>query len=185
MHVSLDGYAAGPNGEMDWIITDDAEMFPDIQALLEHVDTSLYGRVTYQMMESYWPTVPSNPASTEHELQHSKWVEDVQKIVFSKTLHEVTWNNTRLIDDNIVPEIKRLKALPGKHMMIFGSPSIGHFFMEHGLIDEYRINVNPVILGAGIPFFKNTPAPTKLKLLTSKTYPSGVLGLHYQTQQNQ
>ncbi|MGI8690710.1 MAG: dihydrofolate reductase family protein [Thermomicrobiales bacterium] len=82
MHVSLDGFVAGPNGEMDWIAIDD-EMYKDVADLTSTVDTAIYGRTTYQMMESYWPTVPADPASTKEERHHAQWVENARKIVFS------------------------------------------------------------------------------------------------------
>lgn len=179
MHVSLDGFVGGPNGEMDWIEIGE-EILRDVTELLADVDTSLYGRVTYQMMESYWPRVPSNPASTRDEIEHAHWVEKISKVVFSRTLEKVEWNNTRLIKENIAEEIAKMKALSGKNMMIFGSPRLSHTFMELGLIDEYRINVNPVILGRGIPLFKDVKHRTRLKLLASKRFPSGVVGVHYQ-----
>jgi dihydrofolate reductase len=178
MHVSLDGFTAGPNGELEWAIVDE-EMMADGVAMLSTVDTALYGRVTYQMMESFWPTVPTNPASTKGELQHAYWVENVQKIVFSKTLEQVGWNNTRLVKGDITEEIARLKQQPGKNMMIFGSPSITHTFTQLGLIDEYRIYLDPIVLGNGIPLFNDVKERMQLKLLEARTYRSGVIGLHY------
>ena len=180
MHVSLDGFTAGPNGEMDWILLEE-EIFKDVTDELDAVDTSLYGRVTYQMMENYWPSVPANPSSTEREVAHAHWVENVHKIVFSRSLSTVEWNNTRLIKDRIAEEINKLKQQPGKNIMIFGSPSLAHTFMEMDLIDEYQLTVNPVILGAGIPLFTDLKNRMNLRLLKTKTYPSGVVGLHYQT----
>jgi dihydrofolate reductase len=179
MHTSLDGFVAGPTGEMDWINVDQ-DIFQDVTDLLTTVDTAIYGRVTYQGMESYWPTVPSNPDSTELDIQHAHWVENVHKIVFSKSLEKVEWNNTRLINDNIAEEVAKLKQQPGMNMMIFGSPSLTHTFMQLGLIDEYRINVNPIVLGSGIPLFTDVKESTNLKLLKAKTFASGVVGLHYQ-----
>lgn len=178
MHVSLDGFAAGPNGELEWAIVYE-EMYKDVADMLTTVDTALYGRVTYQMMESYWPTVPANPSSTADDLQHAQWVENVQKVVFSRTLETVTWNNTQLVKENIAAEVAKLKRLPGEDMMIFGSPSIVHTLAKHGLIDEYRINVNPIVLGDGIPLFKGIADTIALELVRAKTFRSGVVGLHY------
>src|SRR5689334_5828962 len=96
MHVSLDGFVSGPREEMNWIIMDE-EIFRDAIDLAAGVDTALYGRTTYQMMESYWPTVLRNPSSKGLELRHAEWVENINKIVFSKTLEKVEWNNTKLI----------------------------------------------------------------------------------------
>ncbi|HEV8506041.1 MAG TPA: dihydrofolate reductase family protein [Chitinophagaceae bacterium] len=179
MHVSLDGFVANRRGEMDWITIDD-EIFKDAIALTDITDTALFGRVTYKMMESYWPTVLSNDSSTELEVQHAKWMENTSKIVVSSTLDKVDWNNTRLIKENIVQEILELKHRPGKSIMIFGSPRLTHSFMQWDLIDEYRININPVILGGGIPLF-SVPARVNLKLMATKNFKSGVVGLHYKT----
>jgi len=179
MHVSLDGFVANPRGEMNWITIDD-EIFKDAIMLADNADTALFGRVTYQMMESYWPTVLANDSSTELERQHAQWMEDTNKIVFSETLDKVAWNNTRLINKNIPQEIINLKQLPGKNIMIFGSPRLTHSFMQWDLVDEYRINVNPVILGAGIPLF-DIHNRINLELIATKNFKSGVVGLHYKT----
>ena len=180
MHVSLDGFAAGPNGELDWAIVDeDIEQY--VEKLLKPVDMALYGRITYGMMESYWPTVPANPASSRHDLEHAHWVENVSKVVFSRTLSKVEWHNTRLIKDAIAEEVSQLKREPGGDMMIFGSPSIVHMLTPTGLIDEYLINVNPLVLGGGTPLFKGVEGSIPLKLVEAKTFRSGVLGLRYQS----
>jgi dihydrofolate reductase len=179
MHVSLDGFVAGAGGEMDWIIMDD-EIFKDAMELAATTDAALYGRKTYQMMEAYWPTVLTNPTSTALELHHAEWVENIEKIVFSRTLENVTWNNTRLIRGRIAENISALKQRPGEYMTIFGSPALTHSFMEMNLIDEYRINVNPVVLGNGVPLFKNIPHPLALNLLKTKRFSSGVVGFYYE-----
>ena len=179
MHVSLDGFVSGPRNEMNWIIMDD-EIFRDATDL-DETDTALYGRVTYQMMESYWPTVLVNPSSTKLELRHAEWVEKVNKIVFSNTLAGTEWNNATLIRENIVEQVKKLKQQPGKNMMIFGSPTLTHSFMHWDLIDEYKLNVNPVILGTGTPLFENIFHRVNLKLVSEKKYKSGVIGLRYET----
>lgn len=183
MHVSLDGFTAGPNGEMDWISVDD-EIFRDAIDLSGTVDTAIYGRVTYQMMESYWPKVLTNPSSSQDGIHHAQWVENVQKIVLSRTLEKVEWNNTILIKDNIAEEITKLKQKSGRNMMIFGSPGIVSAFMKNNLIDEFRLNINPVILGNGIPLFKDISDRINLNLIKTKTFTSGVIGLHYETIQN-
>ncbi len=178
MHVSLDGFVGGPNGEMDWICHDEA-IFEDVTKLFESVDTALYGRTTYHMMENYWPAVPSNPASTKRDIQHAEWVERINKIVFSTTLERADWNNTRLIRDHVAEEIARLKQQPGKELMIFGSPRLTHSFLELGLIDAFHLYINPVVLGAGIPLFRNVREKTELELLHSRPFASGVVSLHY------
>jgi dihydrofolate reductase len=179
MHISLDGFVTGPSDEMNWIIMDE-EIFQDAIELASTTDAALYGRVTYQMMESYWPTVLANPSSTKPELDHAHWVENINKIVFSQTLERAEWNNTRLIKKNIVEEIVKLKQQPGENMMIFGSPRLTHSFMHWDLIDEYRININPVVLSKGVPLFENINDKVNLKLLETKTFHSGVVGLRYE-----
>lgn len=144
------------------------------------MDTALYGRVTYQMMESYWPAVPANLSSTAHELHHARRVEQVSKVVFSRSLERVEWNNSRLVNENIAEEISRLKRAPGKDAMIFGSPSLTHTFMQLDLIDEYRITLNPVVLGGGIPMFTGDVKPVKLRLLETRAFKTGVVALRYE-----
>lgn len=178
-HTSLDGFLGGPNGEMDWIKHDD-EMFQYVTDHFANVDTCLYGRVVYQMMESYWPTVLHKPDATQLELHHANWVENINKIVFSSSLNKVTWNNTRLVKTNVAEEIAKLKKENGKNMMIFGSPRLTHSFLEQRLIDEFLINVNPVVLGKGLPLFTSPEERINFKLLNSRTFSTGVIGLHYE-----
>ena len=180
MHVSLDGFTTGPNGELEWAIVDE-EVNIYVDSLFKTVDTALYGRVTYLGMQSYWPTVLTDPSAPPRDIEHARWVENVTKIVFSTTLEKVTWRNTRLVKDHIAEEISQLKQQPGGDMMIFGSPGLTHTFIHLGLIDEYRINVNPIVLGGGIPLFKGIKKTMPLKLLAAKAFQSGVVGLHYQT----
>ena len=155
MHISLDGFAAGPNGELDWISYDE-ELEKYAEEVVSTVGAPLYGRVTYQLMESYWPTVLTSPASTKHEIDHANWVENIPKVVFSRSLDRVEWNNTTLIKDNIAAEVAKLKQQPGKDLMIFGSPGLTHTFLPLDLIDEYQLTVSPVILGRGTPSFKRS-----------------------------
>jgi dihydrofolate reductase len=178
MHMSLDGFVSGKNGEMNWITIDD-EIFKDANELSNTADIALYGRKTYQMMASYWPSVLTNANSTPLELEHARWMEEVTKIVFSTTLEKVEWNNARLIKRDVVEQVIELKQKPGRNMIIFGSPGLTYSFMEQGLIDEYRINVNPVLLGSGVPLFKNIGDRINLKLSKAKIFSSGVVGLLY------
>ena len=177
-HITLDGFAAGPQGEMNWIHVDD-EMFELVGELTDTADTALYGRVTYQMMERYWPTAGDQPGASKHDIQHSNWVNKATKIVFSRTIKETSWNNTRIISERIGEEINRLKTQPGKNMLMIGSPGTAQTFMQLNLIDEYWLYINPVILGKGIRLFNNIQDQKNLKLLESKTFNAGVIGLHY------
>lgn len=177
MHMSLDGFVAGTNGEMDWVKLPSA-MYKEIMQEIHKVDTAIYGRVVYYIMKNYWPALLTKEDVDEVSLNHAKWVEDVQKIVFSKTINEELWNNTIQIKDNMKEEITKLKNEDGGEMMIFGSPSIVQEFMRLDLLDELRIFLNPVILGKGIQMFKDINM-TKLKLMDSKDY-NGVVKLYYE-----
>jgi dihydrofolate reductase len=178
IHLSLDGYVAGPNGEMDWIVYND-EIEKYAHDLHDTTDAAIYGRVTYQMMEGYWPTVLNKPDAEAGELAHATWVDAATKVVFSRTLDSVQWNNTLLIRDNIAEEMAKLKQQPGKDMWLLGSPTIAQTFMRLGLIDEYRINVNPVVLGSGMPLIKGVDN-LKLNLIDSQTFKGGVVALRYE-----
>ena len=151
--VTLDGFFEGPNKELDWHIVDE-EFNQYANDLLSNVDALLFGRVTYQLMADYWPAAATNPSTSKSDLEIADKMNNLPKIVFSKTLQEVKWNNSRLVKENIAEEISKMKQQPGKDMVIFGSGSIVSTFMQHGLIDEYRIIVNPVVLGNGKPLFK-------------------------------
>jgi dihydrofolate reductase len=179
MHTSLDGFVGGPNGEMDWINVDD-EMFDYAGQRTNEADTALYGRITYQMMESYWPTAADQPTATKHDIEHSKWYNKVSKVVLSKTLSDENLRNTKIISDNIITEITKLKEAPGKDIIIFGSPSAAHSLMHENLIDDYWLFVNPVLLGEGIPLFKDIKKRIKLTLVKTHIFSSGVVCLHYE-----
>lgn len=174
MMVSLDGFFEGPNKEIDWHNV--GGEFNDYAIdLLNNVDTLLFGRVTYQLMASYWPSptaVTNDPIVTDK-------MNNLSKIVFSKTLSSVEWNNTRLIKENIGEEISNLKKKPGKDIAIFGSSDLALTFIQLGLIDEYRIIVNPIVLGDGKSLFKGIKDKLNLKLVQTKTFISGNVLLNY------
>lgn len=180
LHSSLDGFVEGPNGEMDigWISYNE-ELEKHANEILSTVDTVLWGRGTYQMMENYWTSVPSSPKATEHEIEHAKWIEGTQKIVFSTTLEKAKWNNSRLVKDNIVEEVKNIKKQPGKDIIIIGSPRFAHHLMELDLIDVLKITISPVIIGSGLPLFKGSEQKRNLSLIENKTFNSGAIGLSY------
>ncbi|MBA2394327.1 MAG: dihydrofolate reductase [Ktedonobacteraceae bacterium] len=180
MHVSLDGFTVGPEGELEWAIVDE-ELNPYVDNLFKSVGVALYGRGTYLLMQSYWPTVLTDPEAEPRDLAHARWVENIAKIVFSTTLSQTEWKNSRLVKDHIAEEITALKQQPGGDLMIFGSPRLTHTFMRLGLIDEYRLFLNPIVLGGGIPLFQDIKGWMKLKLLDTKTFQAGVVGLHYET----
>ncbi|HEY7974808.1 MAG TPA: dihydrofolate reductase family protein [Ktedonobacterales bacterium] len=181
IHLSLDGFAAGPDDELDWIAYDD-ELERYAHSMHAITDAVIWGRRTYQGMASYWLTVPGNPASTPAEREHARWLDDANKIVVSRTLDRVEWNdaqNVTLIKDNIADEINTIKQQPGKDIWFLGSVMLAQTFMQLDLIDEYRININPTVLGRGKPLFAEGDRAFPLKLLEARTFASGVVALRY------
>ncbi len=180
MHITLDGFVSGPNGEMDWITLDD-EMFDFVGTFTQNADTALYGRITYQMMENYWPTAGSKKDASKHDIEHSEWYNRVGKIVFSKTLKNSLNPKTIFLSKNISQEIQTLKNKKGKNILIFGSPTAVQSLIQYNLIDEYWLFVNPIILGKGKPLFPKRKNSIPLILQKTKKFPCGVIGLHYKT----
>ncbi len=176
-HISLDGYMAGPNGEMDFITFDD-ELAAHTYPLMATVDISIYGRTTYQMMEGYWPSVLDDANATPGEKGHARWYADVKKIVASRTLPAQKGQVT-IAGDDIVSVIAAAKEQPGGDMMIFASPTLSHALSAAGLIDEWRLTWQPAIVGGGLPLFGGKEARSKLELRSSKTFRSGVIATHH------
>ena len=174
-YVSLDGFIAGPEGEIDWFVWDE-EMAKYSRDLLYSIDTLLFGRVTYELMAGYWPT--ASPPSEDQAIIDA--MNSLPKIVFSRTLARADWTNTTLVKEINKEEILKMKQQPGMDMVIFGSGSIVSTFAQLGLIDEYRIIVNPVVLGRGKPLFKDIRDRINLRLLKTKTFSSnGNVILYY------
>jgi dihydrofolate reductase len=172
--VTVDGFFAGKNGEIDWHVVD-AEFNEYAIEMLHSVDTLIFGRVTYDMMKSYWSTTQ---ATTDDSIV-AGLMNSTSKIVFSKTDGTFDWNNSMVMKDIVADEIIKLKQQPGKDMVILGSGTIVSAFAQLGLIDEYRLIVNPVVLGAGKTLFEGISERLKLKLLKTKTLGSGDVILYY------
>jgi dihydrofolate reductase len=169
--ASLDGFFEGSNKELDWVVTDE-EFFEYARGLLRGTDALLFGRATYQHMANYWPSAPADEIADK--------MNNLPKIVFSKTLQKVDWNNSRLVSDDIQEEVSKLKKQGGKDMVIFGSSRLASFLMQVGLVDEYRVILQPVLLGSGSPLFKGITERNHLKLVSTKVFGSGVVLLSYQ-----
>ena len=166
--ITLDGYFEGLNHDISWHVVD--EEFNDFSiAQLHEVDTILFGRVTYEMMASYWPT----QEALRDDQEVAGIMNSRSKIVFSKTLDKAEWENTRLVREDAAEEIMRLKREPGKDLIIFGSGKLTSSLTNLGLIDEYRIIVMPVILGKGTLLFKDVDHQVKLELVKSRTFQNG------------
>ena len=170
--MSLDGFFEGPNHELDWFVVDE-EFFAYARDMLRGVDTILFGRKTYQHMADYWPSAPAEEIADQ--------MNNLPKIVFSRTLESAEWQNSTLVKNDAVAEISKLKQLPGKDMVILGSASLASFLLQRGLIDEYRVILNPVLLGSGNPLFQDVKQRLRLKLSRTKLFGSGVVVLYYQS----
>jgi dihydrofolate reductase len=178
MSVSLDGFIETPSRSLDWVQVDE-ELHSFFNDQTREMSASVYGRRMYELMSSYWPTAESDPSAKPVELEFARIWTDLPKIVFSKTLSSVDWNS-RLVRDDPVDEVTRLKAEPGFDMDV-GGPTIAAPLIRAGLVDEYRVFVQPVILGAGKPFLPALDGQIELKLLETRTFGSGVVYLRYAT----
>jgi dihydrofolate reductase len=187
MMVSANGFytrgradPAGPPSEDDWHDIDwhnvDAEFNAFAVEQLETVDTLLFGRVTYLGMASYWPT----PAALADSPVIAEKMNALPKLVFSQTLERAEWHNTRLVKGDLAEAIWDLKRQPGKDALVMGSSDLAASLAARGLIDEYRIMVNPVALGDGKPVLKGMPGDLRLKLLKARTFDSGNVLLYYE-----
>jgi dihydrofolate reductase len=177
MSVSLDGFVETPSRSLDWVQVDD-ELHTVFNDEAREMSAFLYGRRMYELMAGYWPTGETDPAATPAMVEFARIWKDTPKIVFSRTLTDVHWNS-RLVRDDAAEEVGRLKAQPGFDMDV-GGPTIAATLMRHGLIDEVRLFVQPVILGAGTPFFPPLDARLRLTLLETRTFGSGVVCLRYE-----
>jgi dihydrofolate reductase len=172
--MSLDGYFEGEDADISWHHVDPA--FNDFAVdQLRAMDMILFGRKTYQLMASYWPT----DAANNDDPVVAEMMNSMPKIVFSKTLDQAVWKNTRLVKDNIEEEVVKLKQQPGKNLIVLGSANLSLTLMNNGLIDEFRVMINPLVLGKGNLLFKGIQKKIKLNLLEAVTFSSGNVLLYY------
>ena len=157
----------------------DEEIHQHYNELLSNANTLIYGRITYQLMEGYWPTVVKNPTGNKPMDEFAVLIDNISKIVFSRTLQHVDWKNTELKKEIIKEEILELKEQTGKNILV-GSPGLIVAFTQLDLIDEYQLGLQPTVIGSGLSLFKNTRERIDLKLLKTKTFGCGALMLYYE-----
>ena len=174
INMTLDGFC-----DHTAMIADD-ELHKNANELLRNADTLLFGRVTYQLMESGWPPIVKKPTGIKSMDEFAVLIDNISKIVFSKTLKNVEWKNTTLAKGDIKEEVLKLKQQPGKNIVV-GGPSILIELMKLDLIDEYQLCVQPIVLGSGLALFKNIKDRIDLKLLKTKTFASGAVIHYYET----
>ena len=179
MMTSIDGFIEGPHRELDWTVES-----PDFNAycddMLDHADTMLFGRVSYEMMVKYWPEAEtSSKDSWERQLAHK--MNTLPKIVVSRSLDRAEWNNTRVVRGNLYEEVQALKERARKDCFVFGGAGIIATLRQLGLVDEYRVIVHPFVLGSGTPLFVDVKERLRLQPIRSQTFDSGVVALFYRT----
>ena len=180
MNISLDGFMAGANCEMDWHFNYwNQEMARELCGQLTEADTILLGRITYEAMAGYWPGRARELAFPGEDLAFANMMNNHEKIVFSKTLSNADWNHSSILRGHIPTETARLKKSAGKNIMVYGSGKLVTLLMECGLIDEYRLWIHPIVLREGRPFFSARLACQHMQLLSLKAFPSGVALLCY------
>ncbi|HLK20256.1 MAG TPA: dihydrofolate reductase family protein [Bryobacteraceae bacterium] len=176
-HVTLDGYFVDANGQFRWGY--DGNDDPEYQAFVAENASGdgalVFGRKTYELMASYWPTAVAD----QHSPAVAAGMNNMSKVVFSKTLNEATWKNTRLVKTGLIAEIRKMKSDSGPGMAILGSGSIVAQLARENLIDEYQMMLDPVVLGRGRTMFEALPEPLKLKLIRSRTFKNGKVYLCY------
>jgi dihydrofolate reductase len=176
LNVSLDGYVETPDHSLDWADVDE-ELHTWFNDRAREVDASLYGRRLYEVMAAYWPTGESDPSATESMREFARLWNATPKFVFSTTLASVDWNS-RLVRGDVREALAAIrKEFDGD--LDVGGPTLAAAFIRRGLVDEYRLLIHPVILGAGTPFFPSLEAPIRLRLIDERRFASGVMYLAY------
>jgi dihydrofolate reductase len=175
-NVSLDGYFTDAKGDMSWAHNNDPEWLEFTSQNAQGDGTLLFGRVTYELMVSFWPT----PQAMQTMPEVATAMNNLQKVVFSRTMDKADWQNTRLVKSGLIEEIKRMKAQDGEGMVIMGSGTIVSQLSEHRLIDEYQIVVHPIVLGKGRTLFEGLSEKLNLKRTHSRTFANGNVVLNYE-----
>ena len=177
-NVTLDGYFSGPHGDISWAhrSKQDAEWNAFVAENAKGGGVLVFGRITYELMASYWPTadaLKNDPVVAER-------INNLPKVVFSRTLDKAPWRNTKLVKSNLAEEIRKLKQEPGEHMAIMGSGSIVSQLAQSGLIDEYQLVVNPIVIGKGRTMFEGVPERLIVKLTKTRAFENGNVLLCYE-----
>jgi len=175
-HMTLDGYFVDMNGDMSWAHKDDAEWNAFAAENASGGGVLVFGRITYELMAGFWPT----PFAIENMPIVAEGMNNLPKVVFSRTLEKASWNNTKLVKSDIAAEMRKMKKEPGEGMVILGSGSIVSQLAQEGLIDEYQIVVNPIVLGKGRTMFDGIKEKLTLKLNKTRVFGNGNVLLCYE-----
>lgn len=178
-HISLDGFLATPTRDMSFVRFGD-DLADHTYPLFDRVDTAVYGRVTYELMEGYWPTADAAPDASAHAQTHARWYRAVNKIVASRTLATKD-PHVRVVGDDIVAALRAEKQAAGGDIMIFGSPSLTQTLAAAGIVDEWRLSLQPVLLGRGLPLVAQLEQRAELEMRDARVLGKGVIAAHYVT----
>ena len=180
--MSFDGFTSGVNERLDWLVpyVTAPEGMTIFRRLRERCDTILLGRVNYEGFFGYWPPVKNDPKASPDDVAISRWMDDVPKVVFSRTLHEVTWQNARLARGSAAEEVSALKRAPGKDILIQNSTRLAHSLLEAGLVDELNIAVAPVVVGEGRPLFAGLKRHVHLRQSELSRFDNGTVYVQYE-----
>jgi dihydrofolate reductase len=175
-NITLDGYFTDAHGDMSWAHQHDPEWIEFVQGNASGGGELLFGRKTYDLMASYWPT----PMAIKNDSVVAEQMNKLPKIVFSRTMQQASWQNTRVVKGDIVAEMRKMKSAEGPGMAIFGSGQIVSQFAEAGLIDEYQIAIHPIVLGAGRTMFEGLSKTLALKAIKTRPFANGIVFVCYQ-----
>jgi dihydrofolate reductase len=178
VQMTIDGFIAGPNGEMDWMVWNwDDRLKAYVQEITDPVDCIVLGRKLAQGFIPHWAAVAANPDDPENAA--GRKFTDSRKVVFTKTLEKSAWDHTVLAKGNLVEEIANLKNQDGKDLIAYGGATFVSALIKHGLIDEYHLFVNPAAIGKGMPIFTELDASLNLTLVNATSFDCGIVVLHY------
>ena len=179
MQISLDGFVEGPGGDMSWLLKDDGEQWQDLFEMLETVDLFLLGAGMFPDYRAFWKQALTNPKSTPNQLAYAKLADKTKHIVFSNSMKNSEWANTQIVGGDLPEEIAKIKAMPGKDIQVVGGGKLATAVMDAGLVDEYRLRINPTILGGGKSIFRDQRWQYKLELMGVKSLKSGTVIARY------
>lgn len=182
-HISLDGFVAGINGELNDFDAGE-ENLQFVASLTNDADAAMFGRISYELLEGYWPKAKEIPNASAGTVQYSRWYAEAEKIVLSRTLPGLHSKGKKIINEFSPEEMAKIKEGPGQNIILFGSPSIAKLLMEHHLIDQYWVFINPTIFGKGIPAFTQLDNKINLRLLNTRSFSNGEVALHFQVDES-